>query len=323
MHRILITGVSGFVGSKLFNEYSKVNEDVIGVDTAIYSKSDNLYSLDLLDYENVADFFRGKKISTVVHCAAIAHQKIGTIDSEEYQRVNSIATEHLAMAASTANPDVHFVFLSSISVYGEDNINGTVSEESECKPSSDYANSKLDAEQRLSKLYKSGMLKKLDILRLAPVYDSEWSLNLDRRVFAPKKIFYIKFGPGEQEMSAVSRQNLVDFIDFRLKQEEDNKKELSYCNIFNICDEKPYKFNEILRVFMKSEYHPNRFVIVVPLSVVWLATRLTGLIIWDKRQWLHSCYDKLAYSLVFDNKKMLGTGFKPKHNLNTVFLVEG
>jgi len=46
---------------------------------------------------------------------------------------------------------VHFIFLSSISVYGEDNLKDSVSEESECNPSSDYAQSKLDAEKRLIK----------------------------------------------------------------------------------------------------------------------------------------------------------------------------
>jgi nucleoside-diphosphate-sugar epimerase len=34
-------------------------------------------------------------------------------------RVNSEATENLARAASQVNPDVRFIFLSSVSVYGE------------------------------------------------------------------------------------------------------------------------------------------------------------------------------------------------------------
>jgi hypothetical protein len=33
----------------------------------------------------------------------------------------------------------------------------------------------------------------------------------------------------------------------------------------------------------------------------------------------HSCYDKLASDLVFDNGKMMGTGFRPVHSLETIF----
>jgi len=71
-----------------------------------------------------------------------------------------------------------------------------------------------DAEKRLIALCEDRILRNLIILRLAPVYDREWGLNLDRRVFAPKKMAYLKFGSGNQEMSALGRPNLVDFIEF-------------------------------------------------------------------------------------------------------------
>lgn len=319
---MLITGCSGFIGSKLYDNFIDDQYKIICLDTKKGGNTSEFHEIDLCDFESVFAICRKYNPDVIIHCAGIAHQKIGSINSEEYQRINSLATDNLAKAAIDANPEVHFIFLSSISVYGEDNTNDPVSEESECFPSSDYAHSKLDAEKRLIKMHDYGELKKLDILRLAPVYGSGWSLNLDRRVLAPKKIAYIKFGSGEQEMSAVSRQSLVDFIDYRLKQEEDNLIGGPFCNIFNVCDEKPYKFKELIRVFKQSEYHPDRFVVRAPLSLVWLTTRLAGLLLRSKRQWLYSCYDKLAYSLVFDNKRMLATGFKPKHNLKSVFLDE-
>lgn len=322
--KVLITGASGFVGSSLVRKLiQNISNKVIAIDVTnkIHDiKLTEFVDLNVSDSNDVVVFCEEYNIDVIIHCAGIAHQKIGSIDSEEYQRINSLATENLAKAAIDANPEVHFILLSSISVYGEGKIKGSVSEESECNPSSDYAYSKLDAEKRLKKLFESGVLKKLDMLRLAPVYDSEWSLNLDRRVFAPKKMVYTKFGSGMQEMSAVSRQNLVDFIDYRLKEE--NLSDESFCNIFNVCDDRPYKFEEMIRVFKQSEYHPNRLVVRVPLSLVWIATRIAGLVLRSKRQWLHSCYDKLAFSLVFDNKRMLDTGFKPKHNLESVFLDE-
>ncbi len=318
--KVLITGLSGFIGSvlwiKLFEKYN-----IYGIDNSVKYESQNitLDFSDITDYDNISKFVNTHKPDILIHCAGIAHQKIGSISLDKYFSVNSFASENLAKIAIKANPNVHFLFLSSVSVYGEDNIKDCISEEDQCNPSSDYANSKLDAEKRLIELSESGKLKKLDILRLAPVYDHAWSLNLDRRVFAPKKIAYLKFGSGEQEMSAVSRQNLVDFIEYRLNQEEKNTTDNSFCNIFNVCDEKSYKFKDIIKIFKKSGCQPNRLVFTVPLAFVWTATRLAGLIFRSKCQWLHSCYNKLAYSLVFNNKKMLDTGFKPKYRLEYVF----
>ncbi|MCD4743898.1 MAG: NAD-dependent epimerase/dehydratase family protein [Desulfobacteraceae bacterium] len=319
--KVLITGVSGFIGRALCEKFLKIYS-IIGIDNNITDEIQNvtLDFSDITDYENTSKFINIQKPDIIVHCAGIAHQKIGSIDFDQYFSVNSNATESLAKAAIKANPDAHFIFLSSISVYGEDNIKGSVPEDNVCIPSSDYALSKLDAEKRLVKLYDSGLLKKIDILRLAPVYDSEWSLNLDRRVFAPKKIAYLKFGSGEQKMSAVFRQNLVDFIEYRLDQEKDKATDSAFCNIFNVCDKEPYKFKEIITVFKESDYQPNRMVLNVSLAFVWTATRLAGLVFRNKRQWLHSCYDKLACSLVFDNKRMLGTGFKHRYSLKSVFL---
>ncbi|MBN2568016.1 MAG: hypothetical protein JXB42_01150 [Deltaproteobacteria bacterium] len=75
----------------------------------------------------------------------------------------------------------------------------------------------------------------------------------------------------------------------------DTKRKL---RVFNVCDAKPYEFNTIIRVFKKSGVRPNRPIIFVPLFVVWLATRIAGIFFSNKREWIYSCYDKLACDLV-------------------------
>jgi len=251
----------------------------------------------------------------VIHCAGIAHQKIGAVDPAKYMRVNSEATENLAKVASKCNPDIRFIFLSSVSVYGEDKkLSVPASEGNGCYPSSDYAASKLDAEQRLVVLFNEGIIRDLVILRLAPVYDREWSLNLDRRVFAPRKLTYLRFGSGSQRMSALARPNLIGFI-IQILQSKDYPKH----RVFNVCDTKPYEFNAIIRAFRESGIRPNGPVISVPLLAVWVATRLVGAFLPKKKKWIHSCYNKLATDLIFDNHKMMGTGFRPVHSLETIF----
>jgi len=345
--KVLITGANGFIGRALCGRLA----------------SDN----DLTDSDSVAAICEKYSPDVVIHCAGIAHQKIGAVDSATYMRVNSEVTENLAKAAGESNPGVCFVFLSSVSIYGEgtkgdgrqetgDRKRGNgISEDGGCWPSSDYAVSKLDAERRLIALADEGKLHDLVILRLAPVYDREWSLNLDRRVFAPGKVAYLRFGSGMQRMSALARPNLVEFIvhvlqsadecgldsGFRRNDEQesgnDEKEDRNDKNegrndknegvndkrrclrVFNVCDAEAYEFNRIIGVFKKSGVQPDRPVISVPLSFVWIATRLAGLIFRNKREWIHSCYDKLAGDLVFDNGRMMGTGFRAEHSLESIF----
>jgi hypothetical protein len=140
-------------------------------------------------------------------------------------------------------------------------------------------------------------------------------------------------------MSALARPNLVEFVEFlsrRLTQinadgltqrrEDTNVKDNTEIRqrqsiqIFNVCDTEAYEFNRVIQVFKKSGIRPNRPVISVPLSFVWLATRFAGLIFRNKKEWIHSGYDKLASDLVFDNRKMLETGFRPIHALETIFI---
>lgn len=323
--KVLITGALGFIGSVLC-ERLKTLHIVSGIDNGSKDLSSCkdyvLSSSDITDHENIAELVNNYRPDIIVHCAGIAHQKFGSIGPGEYLRVNSRASENLARAGINANPDVFFIFLSSISVYGEQKTNSPVSEDAKCAPSSDYAESKLDGEKRLIKLHRAGLLKKLDILRLAPVYDLQWSLNLDRRVFAPKKTAYLKFGSGAQTMSALARPNLVDFIEHRLSCVNKRADNNMFCNIFNVCDERAYEFNEMIEIFKKSSVQPSRIVLTVPLAFVRIALSFAGFMLKGKRQWLNSCYDKLALNLVFDNKKMIDTGFKPGHSLYSVFLQE-
>lgn len=315
---IVITGSAGFIGRALCRHFS-ADHAIVGVDTTecpdpasgiIWEQA------DLTDEKSIGSIFKKHSPRVIIHCAGIAHQKIGTIDSGTYMHVNSEVTENLARVAAGNNPGMMFIFLSSVSVYGEEHLRVPVSEEDSCNPSSDYAASKLDAEQRLVALLNKGILGELVILRLAPVYDRGWSLNLDRRVFAPRKCAYLRYGTGTQRMSALARPNLAGFIEHIVQI-----KKYPKLRVFNVCDSESYEFNTIIRVFRESDLCPDRPVVSVPLPLVRFMTRLTGSFAHDtlKRRWIHSCYDKLASDLVFDNRNMLRTGYKPVHSMETIF----
>jgi nucleoside-diphosphate-sugar epimerase len=330
MKKILITGAAGFIGSGLCDKLSS-DHKIIGVDIA--NKPDNnteitLIQIDLTDMNSVESICDKYFPDIIIHCAGIAHQKVGAVDFDTYLRVNSEATENLAKAAARRNPDVRFIYLSSVSVYGENNLNVPISEDAKCEPSSDYALSKLDAERRLIALSDDDLIHSLVILRLAPVYDHNWSLNLKRRVLAPMALAYLRFGSGSQTMSALALPNLIAFIEFMVERLSQIPNDLIQHNnlsdhrvaIFNVCDEKAYEFNKIIQVFNKSATCPNRPVISIPLGLVWLTTRLFGILFTKKKKWFHSGYEKLASNMIFDNTKMMQTGFKAVHSLEKIFI---
>jgi nucleoside-diphosphate-sugar epimerase len=319
---ILVTGAGGFIGSHMVAMFHK--DRVIACGPSFKSRIDlgqnHVWErLDITKKEDLNNLFKKYRPDVVIHCAGIAHQKMTAMSTADYFGINSTATQRLAEHAICANPDVHLIFLSSISVYGEKYGHKVVQERDVCRPSSDYADSKLDAENRLVKLYTNGQLKKLDLLRLAPVYDRSWSLNIEKRVYAPKKMFFLRFGSGEQRLSMLSRQNLVEFVRFRVNTAGTTDE---FCEWFNVCDASPYTFNEIIAIFQKSKYQPNRLCLRVPLSIVKGIVTLAENILNVRSTWLISCYDKLSSDLIFDNRKMLGTGFVPEYSLASVFGVD-
>ncbi len=319
MKTILVTGASGFVGQAVCGQLSP-NYHVIGLDThpgMDSRKKVTFVRADITDQETVRSTLMHYRPDAVIHCAGISHQKIIS-RAGEYDRVNNRAAISLAREAFLANPRVHFIFLSSISVYGQSHGPAAVKESEACRPNSGYARSKLRAEENLTRLFDRFQLNRLDIFRLAPVYDVSWSRNLEKRVFAPKKIAYVQFGSGNQKVSVLARKNLVDFIVFRLKNNPGDR----FFNILNICDQSPSSFNEIIRVFQSSRCQPDRWRVKIPLVFVRMAVRLAGKLFKQRSDWIDSYYDKLEKDSVFDTGRMLESGFLPTQTLRSVYMGE-
>jgi nucleoside-diphosphate-sugar epimerase len=89
---VLVTGANGFIGRALCSRLAS-NNKVIGVDIAgvIPGEALNIAweEADLPDRASVVAICEKYVPDVIIHCAGIAHQKIGAVDSATHMRVNS------------------------------------------------------------------------------------------------------------------------------------------------------------------------------------------------------------------------------------------
>lgn len=134
MKKVLITGAGSYIGTSFehyLTEHYPGMYDVCTVDM----RSDG--------WRNMA--FRGYDV--VFHVAGIAHIKETDENAELYYKVNRDLTVECAKKALSEQVP-HFVFLSSMSVYGMNS--GRIIKETEPSPTTNYGKSKLEAENDLN-----------------------------------------------------------------------------------------------------------------------------------------------------------------------------
>jgi len=166
---ILITGSTGFLGSKLcehlrgkqqFCTLARRNADIC---------------IDFNQRFNIASQLSG--VSTIVHCAARAHHTEDRGISEQYFAINFEATKQLADQAKAAGVK-RFVFISTIKVVTESSLDVAIDESMPPNPADDYAKSKYLAEQYLLSIVNANF--EVVILRLPLMYGKGQKGNLQQ-----------------------------------------------------------------------------------------------------------------------------------------------
>jgi nucleoside-diphosphate-sugar epimerase len=140
---VLITGATGFLGGHIAAGLARAGARV----RCTHRKTSDTRWIDSLEVETTElDLAKSRPesekallgIDTVVHCGGVTRAST----SAEFHLVNAGGTERLAKAAGEAGAS-RFVFISSLAARGPDGHDG---------PVSPYGRSKLEAEERLSRL---------------------------------------------------------------------------------------------------------------------------------------------------------------------------
>ncbi|MFA1642618.1 NAD-dependent epimerase/dehydratase family protein [Chryseomicrobium imtechense] len=194
MKRILITGKNSYVGTK-FMEWVSQWPDEYQVD-AISVRGDEWKQYDFSIYDSV------------LHVAGIAHVSTDSKMEDLYYKVNRDLTIEIAKHAKK-NCVKHFVFMSSIIVYGDgDKDLKIITKETVPNPSNFYGDSKLQAEKLLHEIENDEF--KIAIVRPPMIYGPNSKGNF------PKLIKMAKITPlfpkYDNQRSMLFIDNLSEFL---------------------------------------------------------------------------------------------------------------
>jgi nucleoside-diphosphate-sugar epimerase len=183
--KILITGNMGYVGPAVVDALRRADPEatIIGLDAGFFAPClTNAATLPEcgLDCQYFADVRSIPEsvlsgVEAVVHLAAVSNDPIGNAYAELTLEINHRATARLARLARAAGARA-FVLASSCSVYGFSE-EGPVTEASEARPQTPYAQSKWLAEQSLAQLAGDGFA--VTSLRFATACGMSPRLRLD------------------------------------------------------------------------------------------------------------------------------------------------
>jgi len=233
--RILLAGVNGYIGSYLsFQLEGKAS--VTSIDYGNSTTKNNFINLNLTCIDQVNDFADNcDHFEVLIFLVGLAHAKGKGKDLPEFKKVNYQTLVNLisALAENNKVPD-KIIFTSTISVYGEKYHQTIYSEDSEKKPFSPYAVTKLEAEQYLLDKYAD----KSWILRFSPVYSSDFLLNINRRIRMGSKFYRV--GKGFRKLSLCNIENIKVAVAAIIKDKVP-------AGIYNLSDKKEYTYDELLR----------------------------------------------------------------------------
>lgn len=277
--KVLVTGSNGYVGSNFIYKY----KDKYNFQT---------FSLFKQDIKNI----NFNDIDVVLHCAALVHQK-KDLPVEMYHEINSNYPLKLAKLAKQ-NGVKQFIFISSIAVYGDDEV--LLTENTTCNPITSYGQSKLEAEKQLLSLIEPSGNKMIDfnvsIIRPPMIYGKNAPGNIASLIQLIKKVPIIPLGGIENKRSFIYIENLCYSIDVLIDKEKSG--------VFLVSDDKSLSTSHLIKLLAEN-LNKKVFLIKLPL--------FEGLLKIIKRSFYKRLYENLEIDNCLTKKRL---------NLKNPFTVE-
>ncbi len=117
--RILITGITGFIGSHLAKKLLVLGAKVYGISRTVSKR--NIYKVDILDHEAIHEVINKKKIEICFHLAGESLVEVGQKEPYKTFEVNTLGTLGVLEAARKNNLE-RIIIASSSHVYGKNKL---------------------------------------------------------------------------------------------------------------------------------------------------------------------------------------------------------
>ncbi len=267
MHKILVTGGSGFVGRSLLECLAKKPYSLIVATRKNANEILTGTAFVIQGFDQATDWSQGLQgVQTVIHLASRVHVMNDTaLDPlEEFRKVNVAGTIRLAEQAAQAGIK-RFIFISSIGVNGDYTVNPFCADDPP-NPLEPYAISKYEAEQSLQKLSKEYGFE-LVIIRPPLVYGANAPGNFGKLVKLIAKGYPLPLGAIKNKRSLVSINNLISLIMVCIEHP------LASNQIFLVSDDEDISTTDLLRRVARVLSVPARL-IPVPMVFLQLAAKM-------------------------------------------------
>lgn len=276
MKTVLITGASGYLGKSFISSYSQKYKFV-----AFSLLNDKIENINF------------STIDVIVHCAALVHQ-VEEKSYKEYQKINVLYTLDLA-AKAKQNGVKHFVFISSIAVFG--NNNNYINSNSKPIPETNYGRSKLEAEKKLKNIENNNFI--VSIIRLPMIYGKNAPGNISKIIKLTTKLRVLPLGGIKNKRTFVFIKNLMFYLNKIIERSERG--------VFLVSDDESISTSELIDIISKKK---NINLKIPFLNLILMAIK-------------PNMYTKLYGDLVIDNSDTLikldcKTPFSTKQGLASI-----
>ncbi len=118
--KVLITGISGFIGSNLARRLRSKGYSVFGVSRS-FSEDKNIIQLDVLEFEQLNTFIKKRRIDICIHLAGESIVEKGQSDPYATFKINTLGTLNVLESARKNNLD-KVIIASTSHVYGRNRV---------------------------------------------------------------------------------------------------------------------------------------------------------------------------------------------------------
>lgn len=231
--KVIVTGASGFIGSRLRDALLAAGSDVVSLVRASSPQvmRGRSAAVDYADEASLRRVIEQEQPEYVFHVAGATKG----VTPKDFFRGNVLPTQSLVRALRGTSALKRFVLVSSLTAYGPSNEGPPLTERHEPKPVEHYGRSKLEAERVLM---REGEGLPWTIVRPSGVYGPA---DVDTFVLfrAAKLGVNLFYGNHKKRASMVYVDDLVDALVTAAQSER------SLGRGYFICDGRPYTWGEI------------------------------------------------------------------------------